>query len=94
MNFLKRFITCGRTVGAMALMGGLVGCALSAHVYDPGGPYYDNDVYAAPYGPGYYQPYYYYARPGVGVYYYDRDGHRHYGRYSESEAREWREHHR
>jgi hypothetical protein len=90
MNLIKRFITCGLAVGALGLAGSLAGCSLSAHVYDPGGPYYDGGYVAAPaYGPGHYQPYSYYSEPGVGIYYYDGGGHRHYGRYREHEAREW-----
>jgi hypothetical protein len=91
MNLWKRLVTGGLAAGAIALTGGLVGCTVNA-VYDPGGPYPDNTLYTPSYG--YYQPYYYYTEPRVGVYYYDRDGHRHYGHYDEHEAREWREHER
>jgi hypothetical protein len=93
MNLWKRFVTCGLAAGAIGLSGGLAGCSLSAHVYDPGGPYYDNNVYTPVYTPSY-RPYYYYNEPRVGVYYYDGSGRRHYGRYHEREAREWREHRR
>jgi hypothetical protein len=93
MKLLKRFLTCSLAAGAIALMGGLAGCSLSAHVHDPGGPYYDGGYVYTP-APGYYQPYYYYTEPSVGVYYYDGDGHRHNGHYRDREAREWRERHR
>jgi hypothetical protein len=93
MNLLKRFVTWGLVAGALGLIGGLVACSASAYVYDPGGPYHDNYVYVPATPPGYYQPYYYYTEPRVGIYYYDGYGHRHYGHYQEREAREWHERH-
>ncbi|HZQ62421.1 MAG TPA: hypothetical protein VFC24_13785 [Casimicrobiaceae bacterium] len=68
-------------IGAIAVAG-LAGCATE--------PY---DTYG--YGPGYYDPYSYYGAPyygpsvGLGYYYFDNDGHRHWRDRDRSDGRHW-----